>query len=52
MHLGLGRLRLGPRDFWAMTLRELVAALGEAPAPLARTRLDEMMKEFPDHGGA
>ena len=51
MFLGLGLLRLAPRDFWALTLRELSAALGEGTSPLERARLDEMMKEFPDHGG-
>lgn len=51
MFLGLGLLRLAPRDFWALTLRELSAALGEGTSPFERARLDEMMKEFPDHGG-
>ncbi|CAN5209193.1 hypothetical protein BH10PSE7_BH10PSE7_03700 [soil metagenome] len=49
MHLGLGRLRLSPRDFWAMTLRELHAALG-VRQPLRRAELDDLMRRFPDHG--
>jgi uncharacterized phage protein (TIGR02216 family) len=49
MHLGLGRLRLAPRDFWAMTLHELHAASG-AQSPLLRTNLDELMRRYPDHG--
>jgi uncharacterized phage protein (TIGR02216 family) len=51
MHAGLGLLRLSPRDFWAMTPRELRAALGvarrHAGAP-GRTDLARLMAEFPD----
>jgi uncharacterized phage protein (TIGR02216 family) len=28
MRTGLGELRLAPRDFWSMTLKELAAAAG------------------------
>ena len=49
---GLGVLRLSPREFWAMTPRELAHAIaavrGRAPAPLARGELDELMRRFPD----
>ena len=54
MGFGLGVLRLAPRDFWAMSPRELVAAYravtgsasaGQAPA---RERLSELMARFPD----
>jgi uncharacterized phage protein (TIGR02216 family) len=47
MRLGLGELRLAPREFWSMTLKELAAAL-PVPAALAREDLDRLMKRFPD----
>ena len=52
MHAGLGLLRLAPRDFWAMTPRELAAALGmflprHAAAP-DRADLSELMRRFPE----
>ncbi len=54
MIAGLGHLGLAPRDFWAMTPRELDAALrghfGLAPAaiPLTQTTLRSLMRAFPD----
>ena len=48
MQSGLGHLRLAPGDFWALTPRELAAALGRGDAPLARGDLETLMKEFPD----
>lgn len=49
MHLGLGVLRLAPKDFWATTPRELAAALdAERQPPLARAALTELMNRFPD----
>jgi uncharacterized phage protein (TIGR02216 family) len=52
IELGLGRLRLPPRVFWAMSLVEWRAAVSRlAPRgtePLARAELERMMKEFPD----
>lgn len=51
MHLGLGRLRLLPRDFWAMTPAELAATAGFfAPPPDApgRAMLEALMARFPD----
>jgi uncharacterized phage protein (TIGR02216 family) len=54
MAAGLGLLRLAPRDFWAMTPRELDAALrgllGPAleDAPLPRTTLAQLMTRYPD----
>lgn len=51
MAFGLGRLRLSPDAFWAMTPRELAAAIAvAAPAPSAPGRgvLDELMRRFPD----
>ncbi len=50
MRAGMGRLRLSPRDFWAMTPRELSAALGCAARPDAPSRpaLEALMRAFPD----
>ena len=48
MELGLGVLRLSPKDFWAATPREIAAALG-GPAPaLARSIFEDLMKRYPD----
>ncbi|WP_407864236.1 rcc01693 family protein [Phyllobacterium phragmitis] len=51
MQAGLGHLRLSPQSFWAMTPRELAAALGlssrMAQAP-SRQTLDALMRAFPD----
>ena len=53
---GLGRLRLPPDRFWAMTPRELAAAavpsrptLGPPPD---RNWLDDAVRRFPDAEGA
>jgi uncharacterized phage protein (TIGR02216 family) len=54
MAFGLGVLKLRPHDFWAMTPKELAAALAgalphQAPAaPLSRPDLDALMRRFPD----
>jgi uncharacterized phage protein (TIGR02216 family) len=52
MRFGLGVLRLPPRDFWAMTPRELASAwgaiMGERTGPLTRSDLDTLMETFPD----
>jgi uncharacterized phage protein (TIGR02216 family) len=54
MIAGLGTLGLAPRDFWALTPRELDAALrghyglGPASAPLSRASLTTLMRSFPD----
>lgn len=52
MAFGLGRMRLSPRDFWAMTPRELAAAaegvFGLRAEPLARGGLEALMARFPD----
>lgn len=56
MAAGLGVLGLAPAVFWAMTPRELDAALkgrlGGAPARSAPSRgeLQLMMQQFPDDG--
>ncbi|MBR3371998.1 MAG: phage tail assembly chaperone [Rhodobacteraceae bacterium] len=51
MRLGLHRLRLHPRDFWALTPVELMIMLGldSAPAPLTRARLEDLAARYPDH---
>lgn len=51
--LGLGLLRLAPRDFWAMTPRELAHVLrlfngGGVIGPPGRRSLDALMALFPD----
>jgi len=57
MAIGLGLLRLPPRDFWAMTLPEFAAALRglkgvNAPEPpLERSTFASLMALFPDDGG-
>jgi uncharacterized phage protein (TIGR02216 family) len=52
MELGLGRLGRSPREFWAMTPRELEAAvagaIGFAPMPLSREELERLISRFPD----
>ncbi len=52
MAFGFGRLRLRPSDFWAMTPRELAAAVegvfGVLPAPLDRAALDALIARYPD----
>ncbi|MCV9963462.1 phage tail assembly chaperone [Pararhizobium sp. BT-229] len=51
MHAGLCLLRLPQRDFWAMTPRELWAAMGgsrpRGPVP-ERAGLEALMGAFPD----
>lgn len=53
MAAGFGLLRLSPDAFWAMTPKELSAALGvlagPAPgAPPSRNELMRLMRSFPD----
>lgn len=52
MRFGLGVLRLAPVHFWAMTPRELAAAMGalggSVQTPPARRALDRMLADFPD----
>jgi len=53
METGLGRLGLRPRDFWAMTPRELDAAIAGAFGPPAdaapgRGELESLMARYPD----
>lgn len=51
--LGLGLLRLAPRDFWNATPREMAHALrfhvgGVAATPPGRTSIEALMALFPD----
>jgi uncharacterized phage protein (TIGR02216 family) len=52
MAFGFGRLGLSSRDFWAMTPRELAAAVegrfGTRATPLDRASLDGLIERFPD----
>jgi uncharacterized phage protein (TIGR02216 family) len=52
MAFGLGRLRLPPDDFWAMTPREMASAMAavlpRAAAAPGRAALAELMDRFPD----
>lgn len=52
MAFGFGVLRLSSRDFWALTPRELAAALegfyGPAPEAPPRETLQALMRAFPD----
>jgi uncharacterized phage protein (TIGR02216 family) len=52
MELGLGRLGRSAQEFWAMTPKELDAAVagavGTGPAPLSREDLDRLIARFPD----
>ena len=51
MALGLGVLRLSPRDFWAATPREIAAAFpNQRAAGLPRGVLDQLLQQFPDEG--
>ena len=55
MEAGLGLLRLSPQSFWAMTPRELAAALEPLNAaggarPPQRADLAALMRRFPDRG--
>lgn len=56
MAAGLGRLRLAPACFWAMTPREFLAALGHGAttgaAPIRRETLQALMAAYPDHEGS
>jgi uncharacterized phage protein (TIGR02216 family) len=54
LHFGLGLLRLAPAAFWALTPLELSTLAGgvrRADGP-DRSRLIELMNQWPDHHGA
>ncbi|EHS52924.1 Protein of unknown function DUF2376, phage [Rhizobium sp. PDO1-076] len=51
MAVGLGRLRLDPSVFWALTMREFAAVtglLGHGGGYLTRPILAGLMQRFPD----
>ena len=53
MRFGFGTLRLGARDFWGLTPRELAAAVEGAggrvrTSPPPRAALDRLLAAFPD----
>ena len=50
MRAGLRDMRLAPDVFWALTPAELslMLGVGERPLPLARDRLDDLLRRFPD----
>lgn len=54
MQFGFGVLKLSSHSFWALTPRELEAAMvahygGRASAPLDRPALGALMERYPDH---
>jgi uncharacterized phage protein (TIGR02216 family) len=48
MELGLGVLRLSPKEFWNATPREIAAAFGTQAPQLLRGTLEALMKRYPD----
>jgi len=49
MAMGLGTLRLSPREFWAATPREIAAAFPKRHgAALPRGVLEQLLQQFPD----
>ena len=56
MEIGLGVLGLSPLVFWALTPRELDAALSgrfnssETGAPPSRSEFEALMRRYPDNG--
>ena len=48
MSLFLGERGMAPREFWALTLPEIQAVLGDASAATRRADLLRLMEAFPD----
>lgn len=50
MQAGIYRLRLLPRDFWALTPAELAVMLGQVTgqAPMSRAQLGALLAAYPD----
>jgi len=48
MSLFLGERGMAPRDFWALTLPEIQAVLGDAPTVTRRSDLLRLMEAYPD----
>jgi uncharacterized phage protein (TIGR02216 family) len=53
MRAGLVGLRLSPEAFWRLTPAELMLMLGIArgSAPMQRSRLEDLLRAFPDEPG-
>lgn len=59
LRIGVRGLGLRPEQFWRLTPAELMLMLGagQGPAPLNRSRLEDLARQFPDickgqhHGG-
>jgi len=48
---GIGILRLSPKEFWAMTPRELalaIRAVTGAASPMRRDEFSDLMTRYPD----
>lgn len=52
MRAGMVGLKLTPAQFWALTPAELLLMLGleGAKPPMARARLEELARAYPDTG--
>ncbi|QQA41236.1 rcc01693 family protein [Pelagovum pacificum] len=51
MRAGIGGRGLTPAEFWALTPAELLLMLGQrgkTDAPMARARLEELARAYPD----
>ena len=50
MRIGLHQLQLTPAEFWALTPLEFLVLLGleGGPPPMARARLEELSRAYPD----
>lgn len=53
MRAGMGQRGLLPSEFWALTPAELMMVLGRhvTIVPMARDRLDELARQWPDTKG-
>ena len=54
MRAGMQGLGLRPEEFWALTpveLRLMLGRDGSGSVPLARARLDELLRAYPDQKG-
>nr|WP_026304499.1 rcc01693 family protein [Kaistia granuli] len=52
MAIGFGVLKLSSREFWALTPRELAAAIvgltGRTSAPMDRAAFEDLARRYPD----
>ncbi len=53
MRAGFVGLRLSPEAFWRLTPAELMLMLGQetGPAPMGRSRFEDLVRAFPDDPG-